>query len=173
MKENGVWDDDNLIKVLKAGGVVVMPTDTLYGVLASAFDHAAVERVYKIKDRPASQPSINLIGSLDELEKFSITISPEQKKQIENFSVPTTFIIDSLSFRLPQIEEFRNLLIKTGPLIAPSANPRSLPPAENINQAKEYFGDQVDLYVDGGELKGKASRLIKLHPDGTVSILRE
>ena len=64
------------------------------------------------------------------------------------------------------------MLLKTGPLIAPSANPEDLPPAQNILQAKKYFGDSVNVYVDGGEIMGKASRIIKLHKDGTTNILR-
>jgi len=63
--------------------------------------------------------------------------------------------------------------MRTGPLIAPSANPEGLPPARNLEEAKGYFGDSVDMYMDGGEINGKASRLVKLRKDGSVVILRE
>ena len=59
------------------------------------------------------------------------------------------------------------LIAKTGPLIAPSANPEGLPPAKNIAQAKEYFGDQIDFYLDGGEITNTApSNLYLWSKDG-------
>ncbi len=166
------WNDENLIKVLKNNGVVVMPTDTLYGIVGRTENKETVDRIYKIRKRNPEKRCINLIGSLDELSKFNISISKEQKVQIEKSSEPTSFIIDDISFRLPLVAELRKLLLQTGPLIAPSTNPEGLPPAENITEAKKYFGDKVDLYVDGGELKSKASKLVKLHKDGSMEVLR-
>ena len=80
---------------------------------------------------------------------------------------------NSLAFRLPLPEDLQRLLKKTGPLIAPSANLEGFPPALDIVEAKKYFGDAVDLYIDGGTIKGKASKVIKLHKDGLVTILRK
>jgi L-threonylcarbamoyladenylate synthase len=79
----------------------------------------------------------------------------------------------TLAFRLPSSQSLRTLLIETGPLIAPSANPEGQAPAQNITEAKKYFGDLVDFYLDGGEIHGKASKVIKLHKDGSIHILRE
>lgn len=166
-------DDEKLLKVLAGGGVAVIPTDTLYGIVGVAQEESVVERIYKIKKRNPAKLCINLIGSLDELSKFNVTISQEQKTQIENFSEPTSFIIDSVSFRIPQNEKLRKLLLQTGPLIVPSANPEGMSPAQNIEEARKYFGDAVDLYVDGGALEGKASKIIRLHSDGSMSIVRE
>lgn len=166
-------DTENLVKVLKNGGVAVMPTDTIYGLVGQALNPETVARIYKIKKRSPEKQCIALIGSLDELRKFNLSISAEQKKQIENFKEPTSFIVGENSFRLPKEDELRTLLLQTGPLIAPSANPEGLPPAQNIKEAREYFGNNVDLYVDGGTISGKASKLIELHSDGSVTILRE
>ena len=164
-----------------------MPTDTIYGMVGMAEYENTVNRIYKIRKRNPNKPCIVLIGDISDLGKFSITLSEEQKRIIESFSTPTSFVLDcgeekfsylhrgtnTLAFRLPMIEELRDLLLKTGPLIAPSANPEELSPAKNVPEAKKYFGDSVDLYVDGGEIHSKASRLIKLHKDGTVDILRK
>lgn len=159
-----------LIQILQNGGVAVMPTDTIYGIMGLALNKKTVERISKIKKRSPEKPFINLIGDWSETKKFGIDAS--QYKIPEN-AEPTTYIIEGISFRIPNVPELRDLLLKTGPLIAPSANPEGLPPAENILEAKEYFGDSVDLYVDGGEISGKASRIIKLNSDGNISILRE
>ena len=79
----------------------------------------------------------------------------------------------TLAFRLPAQKDLQRLLKQTGPLLAPSANIEGLPPAQNISEARKYFGDLVDLYIDGGTVVSKASKVIKLHKDGSVSILRE
>lgn len=165
-----------LIQILQNGGVVVMPTDTIYGIVGLAFNEKTVERISKIKKRSPDKPFINLIGDWSETKKFGIDIS---KYKIPENAESTTYIIEGISFRVPNVPELRDLLLKTGPLIAPSANPEGFPPAENIFQAKEYFGlpaqagDSVDLYVDGGEISGKASRIIKLNSDGTVIVIRD
>jgi L-threonylcarbamoyladenylate synthase len=182
-----MWNDENLAKILKEGGVAVMPTDTIYGIVGSAFDISAVNRIYALRKRNPEKPCIILVGNADELEKFSVILAPGQKNIIENFSVPTSFVLDcpqdefsylhrstrTLAFRIPANPDLRNLLLKTGPLIAPSANPEGSSPAKNIKEAKNYFGNAVDVYVNGGEIAGQASKVIKLHKDGTVNILRE
>jgi L-threonylcarbamoyladenylate synthase len=164
-----IWNNETLIKVLQNGGVVVMPTDTIYGVVGSALNPDTVQRIYEIKKRNPEKKLINLIADWGDTEKFGIDIS---KYIIPEFQEPTTLILEEISFRVPQNPDLRELLAQTGPLVAPSANPEGLPPAENISQAKEYFNDSVDLFIDGGTLIGKPSKLIKLHKDGMVDIIR-
>ena len=79
----------------------------------------------------------------------------------------------TLAIRLPAQDSLKALLTEVGPLIAPSANPEGLLPAEDIKEAKKYFGDSVDYYMDRGRITGKPSKLIKLQKDGTVDILRD
>lgn len=180
-------DNKNLINVLKGGGVVVMPTDTLYGIVGSALNKSTVERIYTLKSRTLKKPCIILIGDINQLEFFSIILSEEQKNKIKEFwPGPVSIILDclddkflylhrgtkTLAFRLPVKNIVHDLLMEVGPLVAPSANPEDLPTADNIPKAKEYFGDAVDLYVDGGKITGKASKLIKLDKDGIITILR-
>lgn len=190
------WNDESLVKVLREGGVAVMPTDTLYGIVGRAQSLSAVNRIYKLRKRAPDKPCIILIGNIDELEKFSIALSEKQKSKIKEYwpfdlacdfqPEPVSIVLDcpdealsylhrgakTLAFRLPSSQPLRDLLIKTGPLIAPSANLEARPPSETIAEAKKYFGDEVDLYVDGGTIKGKASKIIKLHKDGSVDVLR-
>lgn len=194
MKLSDLLNNKNLINVLKGNGVVIMPTDTIYGIVGSALNVSAVNRIYELRKRAPEKPCIILIGDISELGKFSIVLSDAQKNKIKEFTNATSFILDlpageagcseekfaylhrgtkTLAFRLPLQKELRDLLIKTSPLIAPSANTEGLPPAQNIAEAKKYFSDGVDLYIDGGEIKGKASRIIKLHKDGTIDILRK
>lgn len=182
-----MWTDQNLIDILSKGGVVVMPTDTLYGIVGQAQSISTVSRIYNLKKRAPEKPCIILIGDIKQLDFFSVFLSEEQKEIIKSFSVPTSIVLDcpdetfsylhrgtkTLAFRMPVSQELQDLLLKVGPLVAPSANPEGLSPAKDISEAKKYFNDSVDLYMDGGEIAGKASRVIKLHKDGTMTILRE
>ena len=195
--QQNIWNDENLVKILKEEGVAVIPTDTLYGIVGRAENQSTVERIYKIRKRSPQKRCIVLIGDIHELEKFSIILTDEQKNMLKKYwsfdsaqdfqPGPVSVILDcpdnsfsylhrgtnTLAFRLPAPQELRDLLLKTGPLIAPSANIEALLPAKNITEAQSYFGRQIDLYVDGGEIKGMASKIIKLHKDGGIDIIRE
>ncbi|MDD5721022.1 MAG: Sua5/YciO/YrdC/YwlC family protein [Candidatus Pacebacteria bacterium] len=191
-----IWNNPNLIKVLKDGGVAVMPTDTIYGIVGRAQNLATVEHIYALRKRSPNKPCIILIGNINELEKFSISLSQQQQSKLKESlfnlsgiegSEPLSIVLDcpddafaflhrgtnTLAFRVPLNEELRNLLIQTGPLIAPSANIEDMPPVQNIDEAKKYFGNSVNLYVDGGAIAGKASKVIRLNKDGTVTVVRE
>src|SRR3990167_1316437 len=183
MNWNDIVRDKDLVKALKEGGVVVMPTDTIYGIVGEALNVSLVNRIYQIRRRAPDKPCILLISGLDELKKFSITFSPKQKDVLEKYwsfdsaqdlrPNSTSIILDCqnqsleylhrgtnlLAFRIPMQAELQKLLKETGPLIAPSANLEGFPPAQNITEAKKYFGNLVDLYIDGGEIKGKPSKI--------------
>lgn len=182
------WNIKNLVDVLKNGGIAVMPTDTIYGLVGLAEDVVTVNRIYNLKKRKCEKPCIILIGNINQLENFSITLSEKQKNKLKEFwPGPVSIIFDcangsfsylhrgtkTLAFRFPAPQDLQNLIIKTGPLIAPSVNPEGSKPAENIQEAKQYFGNSIDFYLDGGKISGKASKVIKLHRDGSMNILRE
>ncbi|MFZ3011546.1 MAG: L-threonylcarbamoyladenylate synthase [Minisyncoccia bacterium] len=182
-----MWAGEEIRKVLKSGGVVVMPTDTIYGIVGNALNEKTVLRIYDIKKRAPEKPCIILIGNITELEKFNIYLPLEQKETLVKYwPGPVSIILDSpgeefaylhrgtntLAFRMPKTDSLQSLLMETGPLIAPSANPEGLPPAEDTEEAKRYFGGVIDYYMDRGRIVGKPSKLIKLNKDGTINILR-
>ena len=70
----------DIIKILKKGGVGVIPTDTLYGLVGSAFSKKAINRIYKIKNRDKNKKLIVLISSIKDLKKFKINIDKEEIK---------------------------------------------------------------------------------------------
>lgn len=191
-----IWNDQNLIKVLKEGGIAVMPTDTLYGIVGRAEDVIAVEKIYGARKRTPEKPCIILIGDIGELRKFSVSLTDKQKEALKDLwsfnmnqvKAEATSIVfeclddsltylhrgtNTLAFRLPASQSLRDLLIEVGPLVAPSANTEGMPPSQDIEEAKKYFGDLVNIYMDGGTIAGKASKVITLNTDGTTSIIRE
>jgi L-threonylcarbamoyladenylate synthase len=175
-----------IIDLLKSGGVGIIPTDTLYGVVASVWSRDAVERVYALRKRDLDKPCIVLIADIAELEQFSVHVSSKESAWLETvwpgkvsvlLPCPDTALhyltrgTGSLAFRIPDDDALRALLRETGPLIAPSANPQGEAPAETIDEAKRYFGDAVDFYIDGGTLQSKPSTIVQLE-NGRVTVLR-
>lgn len=176
-------------KVMQNGGLVVLPTDTLYGLCASAFNKKAIEKIYKIKERDKSKPLITLIHSLKDLKQFGVKVNEEQAKFLEKIwpgkvtvefshSLKKFSIIraghDYSGFRMigNNNKNLFNLIKKVGPIVAPSANKESFTPAETIKEAKMYFGDEVDLYLNGGKRTGAPSTLVRVSKDN-IEILRQ
>jgi len=174
----------NLLETIQSGGVAVMRTDTVYGLVASALNETAVQRVFQIKNRDADKPLILLLPDA----RAAFAGKEIVKKYSEEASLPTTVIVNSpqapkwlqhadstVAYRVPLDNSLRELLRQTGPLVAPSANPQGMPPAKNILEAKDYFGNKVDLYVDGGEVSPdtKPSQIICLKDDGEIHYLRQ
>jgi L-threonylcarbamoyladenylate synthase len=153
--------DENIILLLKKGGIGVVRTDTLYGLVAVANNELAVERVFAAKHRTYNKPPIVMISRFDQLFDTVDTSISDRLKGLwpgkNSIILPSHRAPDwitrgkgSVAYRLPDDEKLRDLIDKTGPLVAPSANPEGLAPAMNIDEAREYFGDSVDFYVDGG-----------------------
>jgi len=187
MGKESIVADPEIVSILKIGGVGILPTDTLYGLVASAFNEKAVERVYKLRKRNPDKPMIVLIYSLEDLKKFGIELSSAQFETVGKIwpgKVSIVFACNSekysylhrgkntLAFRLPQEEWLRGLLRQAGPLVAPSANFEGEKPARTISEAKKYFADDVDFYVDFGKLNSKPSTIIKFE-NGELKVLRE
>ncbi len=172
---------------IKNGALAIIPTDTIYGLVASALLPEAVENLYAIRGRDENKPCIILIADISELEKFGITPTPRQKEILAKLWPGTFSVIlpcvnpkfaylhrgmNSLAFRVPAKATLQALLQTTGPLLAPSANPQGEPTARNIKEAQSYFGDRIKIYLDGGEISGQPSTLLEFNGD-KIKILRQ
>lgn len=174
------------------GGVGILPTDTLYGLVGSALDPQAVRRIYRLRKRNLRKPMIILIGSMKDVLTFGIRPSGQIKKTLTTVwpgKVSAVLALPrrgkflrkfnylhrgtgTLAFRMPKPKRLRSLLEKTGPLVAPSANLEGKPPAKTIREAKNYFGSDVDFYFDAGRLDAKPSTLISID-NGKITLLRK
>ncbi len=163
-------------QILLDGGVGVVPTDTLYGLVAAAKDPSAVARIFELKQRDSAKPLIVLIPSESSLAEFGIVPTETQSTILRKlWPGPISVILDcpreefahlhrgthAVAFRMPALPTLRALLSRTGPLVAPSANPEGCPPAATIAEARAYFGDAVDFYEDGGTRSGLPSTLVR------------
>lgn len=164
-----------IVAIIKKGGVGVIPTDTLYGIVGSARIPQVVERIYNLRKRDPKKPFIILIHSLKSLEEFDIHVSESRRRVLKKlWPGPISIIFPcrlkkyqylhrgtkTLAFRVPAKHDLRKFLKHTGPLVAPSANIASKPPARSLSQAKSYFKNSLDFYVSGGKQKSQPSTLI-------------
>jgi len=172
-------------EILSKNGIVILATDTLYGIVGSAFSLSAVDRIFTLKQRAQNKPLIVLIESISELEKFGVTLSKNLISKLNQywpgpFSISLDVTDDKfkylhrdtnqIAFRIPDQPKLVEMLKKSGPLVAPSANTEGMPPAKTIAEAKNYFGDGVDFYLDDGLIEGNASTLIRLDGDEVIVI---
>ena len=167
-------------EILKDGGIGIVATDTIYGIVGQALNKSTVERIYKVKKRTPTKPFIILISSLSDLESFAIKIDERTKTILNSYwPGPVSVILDctnddfeylhrgthTLAFRMPAKPELHELIHITGPLVAPSANPEGLEPAVDIAAAIAYFDSTVDFYQEG-IVTTKPSRIVRITDAG-------
>ncbi len=153
--------------LLRAGEVVALPTETVYGLAASALDAQAVERIFRIKGRPAHNPIIVHVASV-EMAKRCVATWPALAD-----SLARAFWPGPLTLVLPRAEEIPAIIAAGGPtvgvrwpshpfiqavirecdfpLAAPSANPSNRLSPTNAEHVRKYLGDKIRLVVDGGQ----------------------
>jgi L-threonylcarbamoyladenylate synthase len=166
----------------KSGTVGVIPTDTVYGVVARAGDQTAVARLYELKNRER-KPGTVIAASIDQLTELGIP--RRYLKAVEQFwpgavsvEIPhhLTYLHQGTgrqAFRIPDDEALRGLLKKTGPLQTTSANLPGQPPATTMAEARRYFGDKVDFYIDGGDLSSREPSTIIRIVDDAIEVIRQ
>ncbi len=177
--------DSAFLDNLMGDGVGVIPTDTVYGLVARIDSPKAIEKLYQVKSRAAA-PGTIIAASVNDLEK--IGFSKHQLSTVASYwPAPLSVVLDAshvpnyvkhvrtdLPVRIPDVPALRTLLKKTGPLMTTSANAPGEPTSGTIDDAVNYFGDEVDFYVDGGDLRGNPpSTIIGFDPVGKIIVYRE
>ncbi|HSR15807.1 MAG TPA: L-threonylcarbamoyladenylate synthase, partial [Gemmatimonadales bacterium] len=165
------------VAVLGSGGVVGIPTDTVYGIGADPFDEAAVARLYAIKGREEAK-AISVLAA-DAAQAATVALVPEAARRIagRHWPGPLTMVLrraagappwlgdprrDTVGVRVPDHEVALALLRAAGPLSVTSANPSGRPPASGSEEAVALLGDLVDLYLPGPAGGGEASTVVDL-----------
>ncbi|MEO6258841.1 MAG: L-threonylcarbamoyladenylate synthase [Thermoanaerobaculia bacterium] len=148
--------------ILKARGVVLMPTDTIYGLHGLAGNPAINERIARIKGRPEDKPFVIIAANLVQLGKLDLLI-PEVLESL--WPAPLTAILPRtsstpLAVRVPDSRWLRDLLELTGPLVSTSANPSGELPITSPSQLPDNLQSALDAIVDGGVREAKASAIV-------------
>ena len=175
--------------IIKNGGIVVFPTETVYGIGVNGLDRNAVEKLYKIKERPLDKPISLLVSDFEMIEKVAQNITEVEYKLMKKFFPgPLTIILnkrdivpdivtsggDTVGIRMPKEEITRKLIEYAGvPIAAPSANISGKPSGTNLQEIIQEFEGKVDYFIDGGKSKiGISSTIVKVI-DEIPYILRE
>lgn len=152
-------------RILKDGGLVVFPTETVYGLGANAYDENAVANIFKAKGRPQDNPLIVHISSLDQVKDIAVDVPDEFYKLAERFMPgPLTVILkksdkipyvvtaggDTVGVRMPDNAYTRQLIAKSFPLAAPSANRSKHISPTTAQHVYEDLNGEVDLILDDG-----------------------
>jgi L-threonylcarbamoyladenylate synthase len=168
--------------IIKKGGLVVFPTETVYGLGANAFDEDAVKKVFKVKGRPADNPLIVHIADINQIKSLTEDIPLKAMKLIKRFwPGPLTLILkksknvsdivtagsDSVAIRMPDNTIALFLIQECGlPLVAPSANKSGRPSPTKIKDVIEDMEGLVDLIIDGGTTRiGIESTVVDMTAD--------
>lgn len=189
-------------QIINAGGVIVVPTDTVYGVACDPFNEAAVAKIYQLKRRPRTKALQILMSSVSDLEKLGLYLpnpldvlaekflpggySPiaRAKKDSVATRLATLCKADESSeqsqatqgVRVPDCPELMKILRVTGPFAASSANRSGNESADSVEEAFAAFGDEIPLYLNAGPTRSHVASTVvgadARDKDGIV-ILRE
>jgi L-threonylcarbamoyladenylate synthase len=152
---------DELANVLLAGGVALLPTDTIYGLHAIASDEQAIARIRTMKGRDGDKPFVIIAASVEQLRTLG-AIVPDQLSGI--WPAPLTAILTSgettIAARIPDLEWLRTLLDRTGPLVSTSANRSGEPPVTSPEALADDLQNGLDALLDHGPREGKPSTIV-------------
>lgn len=144
---------------LKAGGVILLPTETVYGLVCRFEDSAAEEKIYQLKHRPAEKRLSVFVDDAAKLEKYGVKLNPLARKLASSYCPGAITIIcerngnSSLGFRIPDHKFVLELLKAVDfPLSSTSANRSGMPNVLNIAEALNELDGEVDIAVDGGTI---------------------
>jgi len=174
-------------EALRSGGLVVLPTDTVYGV-ASALDHAAIERIFVAKKRPSERAIPVLLADQDAASQV-VSDFPEAARRLaaafwpgpltlalpKRADLPANLSpLPTVGVRVPGLATTRAILAAAGGALAvTSANRSDQPPACTIQAAIRYLSDTVTLYLDGGTCLGGVPSTVVTFEDGELRIVRQ
>lgn len=173
---------------VSSGRLVVMPTDTVYGIGADAFDSRAVAALLAAKGRGRDMPVGVLVGSWHTIDGLVYSVSEDARELIRAFWPGALSLVvqqapslqwdlgdarGTVMLRMPLQPVAIELLRQTGPMAVSSANISGQPPATTADEARRQLGDLVDVYLDGGTAEQQAASTILDLSGPQPTILRE
>ena len=180
-------DIDKIVSVVDSGGLVITPTDTVYGIMGDSLDESVIRKVYSVKRRTFSKPLILLMSDVEMIKKYTSNISDVEWDLINHFLPGLVTIIlkkndlvnplitsnsDYVGIRIPNNSELINIIEKLGrPVISTSANISDSDVITRVNMISDELLSGIDYVYDGGEINSLSSTIIRV-VDGKLVILR-
>jgi L-threonylcarbamoyladenylate synthase len=185
---------DRVTALLKRGGVIGYPTETVYGLGGDATNKDTLQRIFAIKDRPVDSPFSVLVFEKEDVYRLADKVTKKAEKIIDAFWPGSLTLVFQAKSGLPAflVGNKNRIAVRISPdpichaimtvflkpLVSTSANISGKPPARSASEVMHYFDNQVDLVVDGGIRKGKPSTVLDVSGERirfirSGSILRE
>jgi L-threonylcarbamoyladenylate synthase len=174
--------------VILSGGILGFPTDTTYGLGVNPFDDGAVSKVYRLKQREHEKPLILLMSSLEQLDNLAQEVSEDAKKLMDHFwPGPLTLIFTAseelksfsvgnsgkVGVRIPNNLIAKKLIDACRiPVTATSANISGQPSARSAQEVIDYFGNHMDLVLDGGHTQSNTESTVLDLTSSSPSLIR-
>lgn len=170
---------DELVGIMRGGGLIAVPTETVYGLAGNGLDEKAVAEIYEVKGRPEVKPLSLMVHDAASMERYCENVPPQAYTLAKKFwPGPLTIVMkakpcvpeivraggETVGLRCPDHPLTLELLEKSGvPFAAPSANPSGEPSPKNADSVLKYFDGKIYAVLDGGECGiGCESTLIDL-----------
>lgn len=179
--------EERIISELKNGNLVIMPTDTVYGIIADATKEETIKKVFNAKERSFNKPLLVLVSDKNMLENLVSEISPKAEEIISKYwPGPLTILFPKkdevsdiltasspyIAIRMPNDKRLLNIIRKVNkPLISTSANITSKETITEVSQIEEKMKEKISYILDGGVVKNEASTIIKIEND-KIEIVR-
>lgn len=163
------------VAAVRAGEVVGLPTDTVYGIGVDPLDEVAVTRLFELKGRPEHKPVGLLVATVDQAKEIGEIHDTASELAIRHWPGALTLVVTprvvladwvgdrqlrTVGIRVPDHPVARSLLLETGPLAVTSANESGGAEAMSDREAREIFGDSVAVYLEGVAPGGEASTVV-------------
>ena len=177
---------DNLVSILKEGGIAVIPNDTVYGIICDALNINSINKIYELKNRDYSKPMIVLVSSIKMLKKCCVNINELEEKIINKYLpgeltiilkksnyIPDIVSKNTLGIRIPNDKNLIEIINKLNrPIVSTSANISSKKSITSIDLLEDSIKNNVDFIYDGGIIDRKPSTIIKVE-NNKIIFLRE
>jgi len=174
-------DIEHIVSCLQSGGVVLLPTDTVYGLAVSPNFDDSITRLFALKRRPRNVNLPIMVASDAELEPLGFEVSESARRLLRSPLIPGSLTLamgfssdyrpawlagrDEAAVRIPNHEQLLSVLRKTGPLLVTSANAHSAETPDNVADILAQLDGAPDLSIDGGTLRTTASTLVNCRVD--------
>lgn len=176
------------VQTLRKGGVIIFPTETVYGIGTNAYCEESVKKIYEVKQRPGEKPLSIMVGNAEEISKYAVISNEIEEKIIKNFMPgPLTIILkkktgifdyissgkDTIGIRIPNNKMIMSILKESKlPVVAPSANISGKPSGIILEEILKDFDGKVDICINGGKAKLSEPSTIVQVIDNKPVILR-
>lgn len=181
---------NEIVSLINDDGVIIFPTDTVYGIGGNATSQNVISKIYKLKQRPCEKALSILVKNKDEIEKYAYITNEIERKIIDSFLPgPVTIILrkkknsifnlldgsmDTIGIRIPDNKIVKAIVERCNfPIAAPSANISGKPSCIRIEDVVKDFDGKVDAFIDGGECKKNIPSTIIRVDESKINVIRE